>query len=115
MDIAWSAADAAICRSGAATLSELVHYAVPAILIPFPHAADQHQLKNAQFIEKGVQGAVVMEESSLSSEAIKNTLVEWALLNPKARTQLQQNIHKFREEQKKMDLVPLIENMLRTE
>ncbi len=114
MDIAWSAADVAICRAGAATLSELIHFAVPAILIPFPYAADQHQLKNARFIEKGVQGAVVMEESSLSPETVKNTLSEWALHNPNARAQLKQNICTFREEQKKMDLVPLIENTLRT-
>ncbi len=41
-------ADLVICRAGAGTLSELAVKAVPAILIPYPFAADDHQTVNAQ-------------------------------------------------------------------
>lgn len=40
-------ADCAWCRAGAGTISELIHYDVPAILFPYPHAADDHQKENA--------------------------------------------------------------------
>jgi UDP-N-acetylglucosamine--N-acetylmuramyl-(pentapeptide) pyrophosphoryl-undecaprenol N-acetylglucosamine transferase len=43
---AWS--DLVICRSGALTLAELEAAGVPAILVPYPHAVDDHQTKNAE-------------------------------------------------------------------
>jgi UDP-N-acetylglucosamine--N-acetylmuramyl-(pentapeptide) pyrophosphoryl-undecaprenol N-acetylglucosamine transferase len=65
---AYQVADFAVCRSGAMTLSELMIYQVPAILIPLPGAAADHQFKNACAVaEKG--GAVVLrEEAALSGE-----------------------------------------------
>lgn len=44
----FAAADLVICRSGAGTVSELMAAGRPSILIPFPHAADDHQTKNAR-------------------------------------------------------------------
>jgi UDP-N-acetylglucosamine--N-acetylmuramyl-(pentapeptide) pyrophosphoryl-undecaprenol N-acetylglucosamine transferase len=43
---AWS--DLVICRSGALTLAELAAAGVPAILVPYPHAVDDHQTRNAE-------------------------------------------------------------------
>ncbi|MBX9745029.1 MAG: UDP-N-acetylglucosamine--N-acetylmuramyl-(pentapeptide) pyrophosphoryl-undecaprenol N-acetylglucosamine transferase, partial [Chlamydiales bacterium] len=40
---AYAAADFALCRSGAATISELIQHRLPALLVPFPYAADRHQ------------------------------------------------------------------------
>src|SRR5690606_16377145 len=48
MEYAYSAADFAIARSGAASLTELSHFALPSILIPYPHAAEDHQTLNAR-------------------------------------------------------------------
>jgi UDP-N-acetylglucosamine--N-acetylmuramyl-(pentapeptide) pyrophosphoryl-undecaprenol N-acetylglucosamine transferase len=45
---AYAWADLVICRSGALTLAELAAAGVPAILVPFPHAVDDHQTANAQ-------------------------------------------------------------------
>ena len=45
---AFAQADLIVCRAGAGAVSELAAAGKPAVLIPFPHAADQHQLKNAE-------------------------------------------------------------------
>ncbi len=49
MASAYGWADLAVCRSGALTVSELAAAGVPAILVPFPAAVDDHQTRNAQY------------------------------------------------------------------
>ncbi len=48
MDMAYAAADMAVCRAGALTCSELLATGTPAILIPSPNVAEDHQTKNAR-------------------------------------------------------------------
>ena len=48
VQFAWAAADLAICRSGASSLTEAAYYGVPSVLIPYPFAADDHQTSNAE-------------------------------------------------------------------
>jgi len=50
MPAAYSQADLVVCRSGALTVSELAAVGVAALLVPFPHAVDDHQTRNAQFL-----------------------------------------------------------------
>ncbi|TKJ41489.1 undecaprenyldiphospho-muramoylpentapeptide beta-N-acetylglucosaminyltransferase [candidate division LCP-89 bacterium B3_LCP] len=65
MPSAYAAADLAICRSGAMTLSELQVANVPALLIPYPYAAGDHQMHNAiAYSKKG--GAVVIPDAELN-------------------------------------------------
>lgn len=73
MAYAWSAADICICRSGAATVSEIVKFAVPAILIPFPRAAENHQKINADELYK-IGGAFYLEEKYLNQDSIGDML-----------------------------------------
>jgi UDP-N-acetylglucosamine--N-acetylmuramyl-(pentapeptide) pyrophosphoryl-undecaprenol N-acetylglucosamine transferase len=61
MEEAYSAADFAIVRSGAASLTELSHFALPAILIPYPFAAEDHQTFNAKIFERGGAAALLQE------------------------------------------------------
>ncbi|MCC6127816.1 MAG: hypothetical protein IT584_01265 [Chlamydiae bacterium] len=63
MNRAYAAADFALCRSGASTLSELITHGLPAVLVPYPYAADQHQRANAKFFCDEVQGGLWMEQS----------------------------------------------------
>lgn len=51
MDQAYQAADAIISRAGAITISELCHVGKPAILVPSPNVAEDHQTKNAQTLD----------------------------------------------------------------
>src|SRR6267142_1763970 len=53
MEEVYSAADLAIARSGAASLAELAAFSLPAILIPYPFAADNHQTRNAEIFARG--------------------------------------------------------------
>lgn len=61
----YSACDLAICRSGAATCAELSVFARPALLVPYPFAANDHQTVNARAIEK-MGAADVVPEHDLS-------------------------------------------------
>jgi len=70
---AYAAADVAVCRSGASTLAELAVVGLPAILIPYPHATDDHQRINADVF--GAAGAaVVVENAKLDADVLY-----WAL------------------------------------
>jgi UDP-N-acetylglucosamine--N-acetylmuramyl-(pentapeptide) pyrophosphoryl-undecaprenol N-acetylglucosamine transferase len=65
MELAYSAADLALSRSGAASLSELSHFGIPSLLIPYPFAAENHQVLNAAiFAREGA--AIVVEQGQVS-------------------------------------------------
>ncbi len=70
MRLAYQVASLAICRAGAGTIAELIEFAVPAILIPFPHATEDHQTKNAQFLQQEVKGALCLSEKELKEEGL---------------------------------------------
>jgi UDP-N-acetylglucosamine--N-acetylmuramyl-(pentapeptide) pyrophosphoryl-undecaprenol N-acetylglucosamine transferase len=57
-------ADLVVCRAGATTLSELAAAGRPAILVPFPFAADDHQRANAEVV-RDAGGAVIVDDSAL--------------------------------------------------
>ena len=82
MPMAYSAATLALCRAGAMTLAELALVGLPAILVPFPFAAHQHQDWNARAYE--ISGAAVrITDADLSGE--KTLQVVSDLLNDKPR------------------------------
>lgn len=66
-------ADLLLCRSGASTVAEVAAAAKPAIFIPFPRAADDHQRVNAQALER-VGAAVVLEETRLDQVWLVDTV-----------------------------------------
>lgn len=62
---AYAAADLVVCRSGAGTLAELAALRKPAVLVPYPHATDDHQTANARVFEQA-GAAVLMPQSQLA-------------------------------------------------
>ncbi|MBN8613053.1 MAG: undecaprenyldiphospho-muramoylpentapeptide beta-N-acetylglucosaminyltransferase [Deltaproteobacteria bacterium] len=66
---AYASASFVICRAGASTLAELAAIGRPAILVPFPFAADDHQAKNAESFEKA-GAAVCLRESVLDADRL---------------------------------------------
>lgn len=70
MDVCLAAADLVISRSGASTLSELEMVGRASILVPYPNAAENHQLHNANVLGKA-GAAIVIEQKDLTLEAMK--------------------------------------------
>lgn len=83
MEMAWKAADLVISRSGAGTIAELLEFEVPAILIPYPHAAENHQESNADFMVDIMKGGWKYKQHELNKldfSAILKTLFKNQLL-----------------------------------
>lgn len=73
MELALGAADVAVSRAGASSMAELAAMRLPAVLIPFPAAADNHQFYNAMtYVEAGA--AVMVEQNRSEEGALANVL-----------------------------------------
>lgn len=66
---AYRWAEVAVCRAGAMTVSELAAAGIPAVLIPLPHAIDDHQNANAHYLAD-VGGAMILEQKDLSPKTL---------------------------------------------
>ncbi|MFK8054180.1 MAG: undecaprenyldiphospho-muramoylpentapeptide beta-N-acetylglucosaminyltransferase [Woeseiaceae bacterium] len=70
---ALSWADLVICRAGAITIAELINVGLPAVLVPFPHAVDDHQTANARsLVEAGA--ALLLPQSEMSPERLQSAM-----------------------------------------
>jgi UDP-N-acetylglucosamine--N-acetylmuramyl-(pentapeptide) pyrophosphoryl-undecaprenol N-acetylglucosamine transferase len=81
MNVAWSAADLALCRAGASTLAELTNYGVPAVLVPLATSAGGHQEANARAMKEAGAACMILEDA-ISGEklvSIVSELLEGAL------------------------------------
>ncbi len=81
MDEAYAAADLVLSRAGAVTCSELLTTRTPAILVPSPHVAEDHQTKNARSMKQ--LGAAILAEEKDLDHAVATLAV--ALLQDSAR------------------------------
>lgn len=73
MASAYAEADLVICRAGALTVAELAAVGVASLLVPFPHAVDDHQTGNARFLaERG--GAYLLPQTELNAERLAGIL-----------------------------------------
>lgn len=77
MAAAYAWADVVICRAGALTIAELAAAGVGAILIPLPHAIDDHQTHNARWLSEQHAG-VVLPQHDLTVESLAKLLRELA-------------------------------------
>lgn len=74
MDLAYALADVVACRSGALTISELCLLGKPAVLVPSPNVAEDHQTKNAQAIA-GKGGAVLVADDRAVEDLLSQALI----------------------------------------
>ncbi|HEX2860912.1 MAG TPA: UDP-N-acetylglucosamine--N-acetylmuramyl-(pentapeptide) pyrophosphoryl-undecaprenol N-acetylglucosamine transferase [Lacunisphaera sp.] len=81
MGLLMSAADLAVSRAGAGTLAELVRCETPAMLVPYPHAADNHQQANATYFEQQGGGVLIAERAlaGLRQEVLDVIFSDWLL------------------------------------
>ena len=96
-----SCADVVVSRAGAGTLAELARTGTPGVLVPYPHAADNHQAANAQFFEQQGGGMVIDQPflGSLHKELLDLVFNDWLL-------------HKFRDNLHRMDQENSLEAMI---
>lgn len=96
-----SAADLVVSRAGAGTIAELIRCETPAILVPYPHAADDHQRANGAFFERQGGGLVVEQTflAALHAEVLDTIFNDWLL-------------RKFRGNLQRMDRANSLELML---
>jgi len=73
MPAAFARADLVVCRSGASTVAEIAAAGKPAVFVPFPRAADDHQTVNALALER-IGAAVLVEESKLDGVWLAETI-----------------------------------------
>ena len=92
MEMAYAAADIVISRSGAMAVTELCVTGKPAIFVPFPFAAEDHQTANAKVLADSK--AALMVKDSESNEKLVTMAVSLAL-NKDLQTELSNNIATF--------------------
>lgn len=68
-------ADLAVCRSGAMTITEMAKVGKPAIFLPLPFAAENHQEYNAKVLEK-VGAAKILHDSELTGDLLHSTIMQ---------------------------------------
>jgi len=76
MASAYADADIVICRAGALTVAELAAAGMASVLVPFPHAVDDHQTTNARFLA-GQDAAVLIPQSELNPRRLADLLLEF--------------------------------------
>jgi UDP-N-acetylglucosamine--N-acetylmuramyl-(pentapeptide) pyrophosphoryl-undecaprenol N-acetylglucosamine transferase len=92
MDLAYAAADIIISRAGAGTISELALVGKPAVLVPSPNVAEDHQTHNARALADR-QAAIMVKDADADRDLIETTL---ALVNDLSmKTTLSGNIKKL--------------------
>jgi UDP-N-acetylglucosamine--N-acetylmuramyl-(pentapeptide) pyrophosphoryl-undecaprenol N-acetylglucosamine transferase len=77
MPAAFAEADLIVCRSGAGTVSELAAAGRPSILVPFPFAADDHQTRNAEAMQRG-GAARLVRDAEFNGERLVASVTELA-------------------------------------
>lgn len=111
MDIAFAAADAVISRSGAGTLSELCIVGKPAILIPSPNVAEDHQRHNAQALSSRSAAILIPESEKLPFEL--GDAVMRLIKDPALCQDLSRNISEMAHPHATSDIVDQVEKLLK--
>ena len=70
---AYDWADLVICRSGALTVAELAAAGVASLLVPFAHAVDDHQTRNAEYLASA-NAAVILPQGTLDAQNLATEL-----------------------------------------
>ncbi|MBU1076889.1 MAG: undecaprenyldiphospho-muramoylpentapeptide beta-N-acetylglucosaminyltransferase [Spirochaetes bacterium] len=112
MTYVYTVADLAICRAGAMSITELAYFGVPALFIPLPGSANDHQYLNARTIIRSGGGEMLEErrlEEEVLSEKIRRLLEKDVLL-----TKYKNNIKKFYRQESEDKIAKTIYLMIKT-
>lgn len=93
MAACYAAADLIVCRAGATSVAEVAAAGLPAIFIPYPHAADNHQYFNAKSLVDGGAGEMI-EQADLDGRVLADRINYYAE-NESVRSQMKAKIAAF--------------------
>lgn len=108
MDLAMRIADIAVVRAGAGTITECIEHTLPALLVPFPHASENHQVKNAEHFAREIGGGEICLEGEASAEGV-STLIRGMLDDLPAR---RRKIQEYRSTRCRTPLAQVIEDVI---
>jgi len=111
-----AASGLAVCRAGGTTLAELAATGVPAVVVPYPHATDEHQRKNAAVL--AVAGAAVVVEERPSPDGLDDRLslaVGQLLADPERRRQMSAAMVEWSHPNAACDVAALIYELTQTQ
>lgn len=106
MPYAYAAADLLVGRGGALSAAEITVQGLPAILIPYPHAAENHQLFNAQVLEKHGAARVLLDQD-VTGESLSRLVLEM-LDNPAQLALMRQKSKKLGQPEATRKIMKLI-------
>lgn len=92
---AYSWADLVLCRAGALTVAELCSAGLGAIFVPYPHAVDDHQTANADYMVRH-EAALCIQQKDLTQARLAD-IVEQFALSPMKRLQMAQAAYRLRQ------------------
>lgn len=93
MDLAYAAADLLVCRAGASSIAEIAAVGLPAILVPYPHAAEDHQRHNAEAVARTGGAEVVLDAEFTTPTMVER--VETLLFDDARRARMAAAMRRF--------------------
>ncbi len=112
MEKAWSIADVAIGRAGAGTIAEAMEFEVPTILIPYPHASEDHQSKNANFMVDVVRGGIKLTEKQTDSKGLSREISFFFANNASKLEKMKKAIYQYKSNIRQHDMCSLISELI---
>lgn len=112
MGKAWSVADLAIGRAGAGTIAEAIEFEVPAILIPYPYASEDHQSKNADFMVEVVGGAIKLVEKEVTPKVLSREIDLFFAENGEKLRKMKEAIINHKSSARQHDMCSLVSELI---
>ncbi len=108
LSLAFGAADVVVTRAGATTMFELAAMSKAVVIIPSPHLAGGHQLKNAEVYERSNAAVVLQEQDVILDQRVLLKALGELFAHPTKRQALGKSLHRFAKPDAALDMAALI-------
>lgn len=93
MEEVYNWCDVIVCRGGAITITEIMNLGIPAIIIPYPYSADDHQMKNCEYLQNN-NAAIVINQENLTQDYLASIFLS-LIKNANITKELKKNVLKL--------------------
>ncbi|MEM1283691.1 MAG: UDP-N-acetylglucosamine--N-acetylmuramyl-(pentapeptide) pyrophosphoryl-undecaprenol N-acetylglucosamine transferase [Chlamydiota bacterium] len=109
---AWNVADLVVGRAGAGTIAEALEFEVPAVLIPYNYAMDDHQARNGEFMANIVGGALIFNEGEIDAEKLAGEIFNLLQKEPMTSQKMKQCMKDYKDKVQQQDLSTLVAELI---